>query len=107
MSIGKETAFACAAENGHQSGMSYRQWLIGQVLVGISNRNLESEHDFEDVASGAIGLADAVIRQLDASTGQKRPTCGDKDMVESVVVICVREQGHDGDHASLRHNSRW
>ena len=28
-------AFACAAENGHQAGMSLRDYFAGQVLVGI------------------------------------------------------------------------
>ena len=28
-------AFACAAENGHQAGMSLRDWFAGQVLVGL------------------------------------------------------------------------
>ncbi len=28
-------AFACAAENGHQAGMSLRDYFAGQALVGL------------------------------------------------------------------------
>lgn len=46
------------------NGMSYRQWLIGQALVGAMA--FPGTTRIEHIAQGAIQVADAVIAMLDA-----------------------------------------
>lgn len=55
-------AFACAAENGHQPGMTYREWLIGQLAAGIGSHN---EFAFDTRTSNAIvKFTDILIKQI-------------------------------------------
>lgn len=65
------SAFACAAENGHQAGMSLRDYYAGQALQGIMNsedlRNRAVRKDVtvrpEDCfAHNAYLVADAMIK---------------------------------------------
>ncbi len=65
-------AFACAAENGHQPGMSLRDWFAGQALAGfVSDAATLGGFDKsaaelgmnngEIVAAAAYKLADAML----------------------------------------------
>ena len=64
-SIGERGAFA----SDSQFGMSYRQWLIGQALMGAEASNInnanQSSMTAADVAEYSIRVADAVIDLLD------------------------------------------
>ena len=50
--------FQSRAENG----MTYRQWLIGQIAAGMS---ANPTHAVSQVARLSIHLADEIIRQMD------------------------------------------
>lgn len=62
MNIGDKPAFACAAENGHQPGMTYREWLVDQILSGLAEPGFFQNLNY---AAHAIKLADEVISQLE------------------------------------------
>lgn len=53
-------AFACAAENGHQPGMSLRDYFAGQALIATTPLNFTQS--FEDVAKDAYFIADAMLK---------------------------------------------
>ena len=58
-------AFACAAENGHQEGMSLRDWFAGQALVG-DYAHLGSCRDkshAEKAAARYYMIADAMLAE--------------------------------------------
>ena len=60
-------AFACAAENGHQPGMSLRQWYAGLAMQGLISSNAffpggVSERRMER-ARAAFAQADAMLRE--------------------------------------------
>lgn len=61
-------AFACAAENGHQEGMSLRIWLAGMAMNGIcsSMNDLKDDVTFMDVAKESFLVADAMLKQMEA-----------------------------------------
>lgn len=62
MSIGNKPAFAAMKEYCTQTGMTYRQWLIGQALVGLC----VDHFDTESIAACSIKHADTIIAKLDA-----------------------------------------
>ena len=85
MSIANQPAFphivpGAITEPNHHAGMTYRQYLVGQALAGVSSRFLtvegssvlrECQHlrgigPSETVSRLAIELADAVIKSLEA-----------------------------------------
>lgn len=85
MKIGNQPAFphvvpGALTDPNHHAGMTYRQYLVGQALAGMSSRLLTVEGgsmlaEFQDVRgtdpastlSGmAIEMADAVIKRLEA-----------------------------------------
>jgi len=85
MNIGNQPAFpyvvpGALTDPSHHAGMTYRQYLVGQVLAGISTRLLtvdgsellglvsesKSVNPNEAIAFFAIELADAVIKKLEA-----------------------------------------
>lgn len=61
------TAFACAAENGHQPGMSLRDYFAGQALAGMLAYSAlpdeTSKCSAEDFAAAAYHQADAMIQE--------------------------------------------
>ena len=68
MSIADQPAFSAAFANDAgsmiQTGMTYRQWLIGMALQGILHG--VQEPIFSGCAEYGIEAADAVIARLDA-----------------------------------------
>lgn len=64
-SIGDMPAFACEADGGcgPWPGMTYRQWLIGQVINGVCARG--------DYIVDSIEVADQIISQLDEESEAK------------------------------------
>lgn len=85
MKIGNQPAFphvvpGALTDPNHHAGMTYRQYLVGQALAGLSTRLLTVEGSsmltkYQDVRgmdpastlSGmAIEMADAVIKRLEA-----------------------------------------
>jgi hypothetical protein len=66
--LGDRPAFpvwSITTQNWHE-GMTYRQWLIGQSLMG--QRSYMGSAHAETVARDAIADADAIIRRLDMET---------------------------------------
>ena len=64
-------AFACAAENGHQEGMSLRDWFAGQALTSLEQFFYRSEHalsegDAPQIAKMAYAIADAMLAEREA-----------------------------------------
>ena len=53
-------------ENADTEGISYRQWMIGQVANGLGHR-VGGDWDQEKLASEIITLADEIIEQEDES----------------------------------------
>lgn len=57
-------AFACAAENGHQPGMTLRDYFAGQILVGFWNDRqigFYSADDRAKLAQSSYEFADAML----------------------------------------------
>ena len=62
-------AFACAAENGHDPGMSLRDYFAAQALLGMITRG--SAHTREQkthMATSAYQYADAMISEHEKET---------------------------------------
>lgn len=58
----QEPAFACASENGHQQGMTLRDYMAGQAMVGFcTGCNIWDEHWIRVCAKKAYLVADAMI----------------------------------------------
>jgi hypothetical protein len=49
------------------NGLSFREWLIGQIASGIVG--LEQRGDLNVAAENTVELADAIIRRMDGRTG--------------------------------------
>lgn len=66
-------AFACASENGHQPGMSLRDWFAGMALQGYcSDRvTLMGFQKPSDAAAMAYQFADAMIEGRDISDNKE------------------------------------
>lgn len=65
-------AFACAAENGHQEGMSLRDWFAGQALVAFHSgrsRGYMKTREADLMADAEIiyQMADAMLKAREAS----------------------------------------
>lgn len=57
-------AFACAAENGHQEGMSLRDYFAGQALSGMLGVNVPGGNfDWDHLSKSAYKYADALISE--------------------------------------------
>ena len=58
-------AFACAAENGHQAGMSIRDYFAAQAMTGWITSLGRSTRPPQDVkaAAWAYEMADAMIAE--------------------------------------------
>lgn len=58
-------AFACAAENGHQPGMSLRDYFAAQVITGLAiswgKEPADSDYGTATAAESAYKLADAML----------------------------------------------
>jgi hypothetical protein len=78
MSIGNKSAFAqsgvwdanrCEVNPSafyfDASGMTYRQWLIGQIAAGFAANPEAWSITNKDMAENAIKQADAIIRKID------------------------------------------
>lgn len=74
-------AFACAAENGHQEGMSLRDWFAGQALAGVQeryDRHGVPEYELKAMFGGRSGLRREEIisavayQQADAMLAQRK-----------------------------------
>lgn len=50
--------------NIHRSGMTYRQWLVGQVIAGF-DANAYTISEYSTVAGCAVRMADAIIAELE------------------------------------------
>lgn len=61
----KNYAFACAAENGYQSGMTLRDYFAGQALAGILAR---SSYKAQSAALFAYQYADAMLAEREKET---------------------------------------
>ncbi len=48
-----------------EDGMTYRQWLVGQIAAGMS---ANPTHAVSQVATLSIQLADEIIRQMDSAS---------------------------------------
>lgn len=55
-------AYACAAENRHQEGMSLRDWFAGQALIMLPNHGCGADLDTYDTAVAAYQIADAMLK---------------------------------------------
>lgn len=66
-------AFACAAENGHQPGMSLRDYFAGQVLASgaFYTRPVGAVEWQADIAWCAYSIADAMIAERARATGSQ------------------------------------
>lgn len=57
-------AFACAAENGHQAGMTLRDWFAGQALDGMMAKyGTNSEGGAALTAIVCYAAADAMLAE--------------------------------------------
>ena len=62
-------AFACAAENGHQEGMSLRDYFAGQAIVGKASSIAPSK----SLAKWAYDLAESMIAEKQSrQQGEKK-----------------------------------
>ena len=62
------SAFACAGENGHQAGMSVRDYFAGQALVGMLTRGPAHTHDAKMIMTvAAYQYADAMLAAREES----------------------------------------
>lgn len=64
-------AFACASVDGYQSGMSLRDWYIGQsigaIIIACKNDTREKSETHEQMfARKAAAVADALLTARDA-----------------------------------------
>jgi len=67
-SVGKQYVFSASTSSMlHERGITYRQWLIGQVASGLSS--LEATPDY--IAELSLRTADTIIAQLDAEKERK------------------------------------
>lgn len=61
------SAFACAAENGHQPGMSLRDYFAGQVITGlVANPKVTSRYDKHSAAAAIKMLVKTAFEAADA-----------------------------------------
>lgn len=64
---GKTAFHACtlSADDGELNvpGVTYRRWLIGQLLLGAAPPIWESRFDNERVADSIVSLVDAIIKR--------------------------------------------
>lgn len=66
MSIGNRTAFPSdTTDPSCDSGMTYRQWLIGMALQGVLASDTDNAWTDETISRLSIDCADAVIERLD------------------------------------------
>lgn len=64
-------AFACAAENGHQEGMSLRDYFAGQALAGLLSRQVVQGDVTAYVAAvWSYEYADAMLKAREVSDGK-------------------------------------
>ena len=64
-------AFACASEvNGHQDGMSLRDWFAGQALIAIPHMGNGMDLDANDVARACYQYADAMLAARGNKNGE-------------------------------------
>lgn len=69
----EESAFACASENGHQAGMTLRDYFAGQFAVYLIEASVTGEvddYDRHQVASDSYLFADAMMAER--SKGQPK-----------------------------------
>lgn len=71
--------------------MSYRQWLVGQILAGIADREIDGPPQQEDAAiayyvTRAIKTADEACRQLQAD--RETNTC-QHTASEDCLICCI------------------
>lgn len=72
-------AFACAAENGHQSGMSMRDYFAAAVVASFANRwpsHSEPKYAPDLIARDAYRIADAMIAERSKATPSSSPKGG-------------------------------
>lgn len=68
-------AFACACENGHQEGMSLRDWFAGQALAGYladseTIKAMKAEAKKRSCGANAI-IAEAAFEAADAMLAER------------------------------------
>jgi hypothetical protein len=86
MAIANKPAFP---RNGHagaatidESGMTYRQWLVGMALQGLTaHHGSGGQPDVQSAAGLAVLWADAVLRELD-----RAPAPGPNDAMGPAVA---------------------
>jgi len=68
MSIGYKRAFPLAANSSspeYAEGMTYREWLIGQIAIGQADIYADDRFDKKDIVNNLIEFADHIINTLD------------------------------------------
>ena len=67
--IGDQAAFPVSNGEDVYSGMTYRQWLIGECgssLIGYMVRHDQDKYTNNEISTLVIDVADAIIDKLDA-----------------------------------------
>jgi hypothetical protein len=60
-----QAAFAYFNEmNSWQTGLTKREYFALHILNGLMSNDNSSEYDMEELTSGAVGIADALIKKL-------------------------------------------
>lgn len=60
-------AFACASSEGHQAGLTKREYFAGLAMQGLlANQRLSATE--QEVASASVILADELLKQLENET---------------------------------------
>lgn len=60
---GQEPFHSVVIDDVAITGVTYRQWLIGQLLLGVAPPIWQSRFDNERVAESIVSLVDAIIKR--------------------------------------------
>lgn len=63
-------AFACAAENGHQPGMTLRDYFAGHALGAFASSQWPSPGDASHIAQVSYAIADAMLAERSKESPQ-------------------------------------
>jgi hypothetical protein len=88
MGNGNDAAFACAAEGGHQKGLTKREYFAALAMQGLCARddheigdyNTTGQHEkfnrrvVTDLGKQAVNIADAVLAALESGVSRQEKT---------------------------------